>query len=189
MDKQLLLWINQSWANPWLDTVMHWLSLRAGFALPFGILILAFCVHSYGRDGAKMWLWALLAVAIGDGIGAILKDIVQQARPCFDLYPLVRQLGRPPGTPCGANLTGMPSNHSLDFFTMATILTCSLRTRIWVPTLLYAVALCVALSRIYLGKHYPSQVAAGAVIGIAVGLVMGWIGMKYFRFVNRIRQD
>ena len=188
MDQELLLWINQSWAHPWLDVLMHRVSLRTGFGVPVALLILVYCAYRYGADGVKLWLWAVLAVAAGDAIGATIKALASQARPCFDLYELVRQVGRPPGTPCGSNLTGMPSNHSLDFFTMATLITFITRSRALMCGL-FPVALAVALSRIYLGKHYPSQVMVGALIGITVGLVMAWLAVKYFEFAARVRND
>jgi len=37
----------------------------------------------------------------------------------------------------------------------------------------------VGLSRVYLGKHYPSQVLAGAAIGVAVGGLGAWLAMHY----------
>jgi undecaprenyl-diphosphatase len=37
---------------------------------------------------------------------------------------------------------------------------------------LYAVAVAMALSRPYLGVHYPSDIAAGALLGDAVGRLM-----------------
>ena len=37
--------------------------------------------------------------------------------------------------------------------------------------LLYATALLVAVTRIYVGAHYPRDVVAGAILGIAWGLL------------------
>ena len=37
---------------------------------------------------------------------------------------------------------------------------------------LYAAAFSVALARIYLGRHYPSDVLVGAAVGTAAGFVV-----------------
>jgi len=41
-----------------------------------------------------------------------------------------------------------------------------------------------ALSRIYLGKHYPSQVLVGACIGILWGFAAAAIAKRRFRFTG-----
>lgn len=40
-------------------------------------------------------------------------------------------------------------------------------------------AVIVAFSRLYLFVHYPSDVLAGAVLGVAVGLAVYRVGMRY----------
>lgn len=48
-----------------------------------------------------------------------------------------------------------------------------------------ASATLVALSRVYLGLHYPSQVLAGAALGSALGLAAAGLGARYLPFLRR----
>lgn len=186
MDNAILLWINHGWANPWLDAFFSWVSLRGGFGFPLAAVVLALCAIRFGGDGVKLWLALVITVGAADFTGNQIKHIAQQHRPCYDLADQVRQPGRPPHTPCGASLTGMPSNHATNFFAAALFLAYTLRRR-WVSLSMGFVALSVALSRIYLGKHYPSQVGAGILLGSTIGLVAAWTSVKYLAFIQRIR--
>ena len=179
-----MLWINQGWANPVLDGLFVWLSSRPGFALPFALGLLALFTWRWRKAGLYLWLLLLLVVGTGDFIGAQLKDVLAQPRPCYSLAEQVRQLDRAPGVACGANLSGMPSNHALNAFATAAFLTVVLGRR---AALLFLVAALVALSRVYLAKHFPSQIATGALIGTIWGLTAAWLGLNYLPFLQRIR--
>lgn len=185
MDKTLLLWLNQEWAHPWLDIIFAWVSDRVSFALPLALLLLGVLVWRFGRRG--LWLWSLLVVVVGvaDAVGNVLKHLIAQARPCYDIYEYMRH---DLAARCGANLTGMPSNHALNFFTAAMLLAVITRCRV-VAVSLFAAALMVALSRVYLGKHYPSQVAVSAVLGVGWGYAAAWLALKYFSFAAAIRAE
>lgn len=188
MDEAILLWINQGWAHPWLDSFFWWVSQRASFSFPLAGLLLLFFVRRFRQDGAKLWLLLALTVGAGDALGNLLKHITGQPRPCHAMAEQVRQPGRAPGAPCGDNLHGMPSNHTLNFFAAATFLSLVMRSRAW-AAVAFTVALLVGISRIYLGKHYPSQVLAGAMIGAAIGYIGAWIGVNYLPFMQRIKRE
>ncbi len=184
-DVTLLLWINQGWADPGLDFIFQWVSTRAGFSWPLlGILLLIFW-RRLGGDGLRLWLWMIVGIALGDLLGNLLKDWFSLPRPCYDLFELLRPPGGGEVRQCAAASTGMPSNHALNFFAVAVFVSYAMRS-LRMGLVMFAIACVVGLSRIYLGKHYPLQVAAGAAIGVLFGYVWVWCGLRIFQFGPRV---
>ena len=188
MDEALLLWVNQGWASHGLDIFFSLLSSRRGFTLPLAAVLLLIFLWRWRKAGMQLWLVMLVVVGLGDFAGNNLKHSFAQHRPCYTLAAQVRQLHYPPGQPCGASLSGMPSNHALNGFALAAFLTIVLRRRAWGATL-FVLAALVALSRVYLAKHYPSQIAVGALFGTLWGLISAWLGLKYLPFMQRFRDQ
>lgn len=186
MNKALLLWINHAWANPWLDGFFTWVSQKDTFAFPLLAVILMLCGTRFGTDGVKLWVLLLCVIGIADASGNAIKHLTHEPRPCFDIAAQVRTPGFAKPRPCGANLDAMPSNHAMNFFAAALFLSFIVRLP-WAQVTLVLIAVAVGLSRIYMGKHYPSQVAAGMVLGGVWGLVAAWTSVKYVSFVQRIR--
>ena len=79
-------------------------------------------------------------------------------------------------------LSSFPSDHAVLFFALATGLWFISR-RVGVFAFAYAVV-CIALPRLYLGIHYPSDILAGALIGIAVAVA----GNVCFRNTGGVRR-
>ncbi|MGV9878708.1 phosphatase PAP2 family protein [Streptomyces sp. NPDC003006] len=98
---------------------------------------------------------ASLAVASAT-INTLGKRSVRRARPLLDSVPLIRQLKRQPIT------TSFPSGHSASAAAFATGV--ALESRGWGAGVA-PVAGAVALSRVYTGVHFPSDVLAGAALG------------------------
>lgn len=92
----------------------------------------------------------------------LLKRTVQRPRPYFALQGY-RKLVAP--------LTdySFPSGHTAAAFAMAGILSTS---GLPIALVSWSLAIIVGISRMYLGHHYPLDVAFGAVLGIA-GAVLG----------------
>src|SRR5271169_109905 len=88
-------------------------------------------------------------------LNTAVKLAVRRARPALEgLPPLAR-------TPTQLSF---PSAHAATSFAGARVY-----SRLGAPaTLLYALAASLALSRLYLGLHYPSDILAGALLGTAV---------------------
>lgn len=69
--------------------------------------------------------------------------------------------------PDGSNSYSFPSGHSADAFTVAAVFSHYYGWKWGVP--LYAAAGFIAVSRVEKGKHWPSDVAVGATIGLLAG--------------------
>lgn len=180
MDRSIFFFINHGWANPVLDRIFVWISLWWGFGLPLAILMLLLFRRRWERQGTWLWVFLVLLLSFGETGGRLLKHIASQPRPCFEMAGEVRQPGIGYTGPCKNAWDGMPSNHALDYFAAATLVAVAYRSRRW-ALLGFGIALLVALSRIYLGKHYPSQVAAGASIGVVWGLLVARLAHRKLR--------
>jgi len=101
------------------------------------------------------WLRAMGAVVIAYVLNTALKLVVRRHRPRLEQLPALIS------TPTSLSF---PSAHASSSFAAARAY-----SALMPGAPLYAVALAMALSRVYLGVHYPSDIAAGAVLGTIVG--------------------
>jgi membrane-associated phospholipid phosphatase len=113
-----------------------------------------------GRRGRKAFFQAMKIVLATLVANTVVKQTVRRARPLLE-----EEL--PALTPV---LSGRsyPSAHSSTSFAGARALAAA---GLPAPPL-YAIAGAMALSRPYLGVHYPSDIVAGALLGDAVGRLM-----------------
>jgi membrane-associated phospholipid phosphatase len=107
-------------------------------------------------DGAdrRAYLHAMRAVLVAYGANTAIKQAFRRARPMLEELPWL-----------APTISGhsYPSAHSTMAFAAAGTLSPALPA----PPL-YAAAAAMALSRPYVGVHYPSDVLAGAVLGVAM---------------------
>ena len=81
--------------------------------------------------------------------------------------------------------TSFPSGHTAAAFATASIL--SFYFKKWlIPA--FAAAVCAGLARVYLLVHYPSDVVAGAVIGILISLGVIYISRRVMEKKEREKQ-
>jgi undecaprenyl-diphosphatase len=109
------------------------------------------------RRRPSIFALVLVADVAADLLADLGKELVHRHRP------FVHQLGPSTAT------HSFPSGHSATSFACAAVLA-SLAPRLRVP--LYALAVLIALSRLYNGDHFPLDVLAGAALGSIVAVVV-----------------
>jgi undecaprenyl-diphosphatase len=175
LDLWLFYLVNHSSANPVFDVVMPFITNVDRFIVVY-VIALGLLLWKGGSRGRWCVLLILLAVAIADPLNSrIVKEAVGRVRPCSALTD-VRLL-----VPCGAGKS-FPSSHAVNNIAAAVVVGFFYR-RVWLYFLGYAVL--VALSRVYVGVHYPADVLGGAIEGgiIALILLVLW-SLIYERFTG-----
>lgn len=168
MDGQFLLWLKETCAHPFLDNIMIFVSALGdgGFIwIALGLLFLFM-----GRKH-KIWqkrgLFLLLSLAANAlACNLLLKPLVARTRP-YDLlgYDILIP-------PVGDD--SFPSGHTSASFAAATAIYAM--DKKW-GMAAYAFAALMGFSRLYLGVHFPTDVLAGAVIGV----LMAKAAQRFFR--------
>jgi undecaprenyl-diphosphatase len=115
----------------------------------------------------------VVLIIISDLVVGGLKLLFMRERP-FEVLTDVHMLSWGPSTT--ATDYSMPSGHASRAFAMATLI--ALGTRHRVGASLLVLATLISLSRVYLGLHWPSDILAGALLGILLALIMHWVGKR-----------
>ena len=155
---KILDFIRERFACPFLDAVMPLITSLANGGI---IWIIAAVLLLIFKKSRKTGFSVALALITGLIIGTlILKNLVGRARP-YEFNEGVEILV--------ARLSdySFPSGHTLASFEAATVLLIRDK-RLGIPALVLAVA--IAFSRLYLYVHYPTDVLAGIVLGVLIGI-------------------
>ena len=171
IDRQLYLFINSRLANPVTDILGPFFSGMTSTWYGIAILALLWLLLFLrgGREGRIVALLIIPVVTFSDQFSStLIKHLVARPRPCHEIGGLpaagtVRLL-----VPCGSGYS-FPSSHAVNAFAIAGFVS-HYFVRWRLPLILFATA--VALSRVVVGVHYPSDIAGGAAIGYAVAYTM-----------------
>ena len=153
LDGQLLVAI-QGLHQSWLDPVVSVYTKLGDAGLLW--IVLSVLMLAY-RPTRKAGALALCAMGLGLLVtNMTIKPLVERARPWLDwpIVPLVTE--RDPHS--------FPSGHTCAAFAAGMIWLRALPWK-WGRNATPVLAVCMGLSRLYVGVHYPTDVLAGAVIG------------------------
>jgi membrane-associated phospholipid phosphatase len=117
----------------------------------------------------RLRLAAALAVAtlLKVSLEAVAKMFVQRDRPAETLHDVILR-GK-----AAAHGLSFPSGHAMVIFAIAALVAPYFKR--WWKVLPWALAAAVCLSRVYLGAHFPLDVAAGAALGMFIGGVLNLV--------------
>jgi undecaprenyl-diphosphatase len=158
-------------AGPLVDWAMELASNR------FLLLGIAVCAAIYlGFRSPHRWLAAVLllvSIGVADLVSVrLVKAGVHRQRPCQEL----RDIRTPVG--CGSGRS-FPSAHAANAAAAATVLAWGAHA---LSPVGIALAVLVGISRVYLGVHWPTDVLAGWILGIAIGMVLVLLARLRYAF-------
>lgn len=136
-----------------------------GWLYPF----LGFYVYfTFGRTiGKPFLLSAVIAFPLERLLYHLIKQSMKRDRPYERILDVEFRV-RPP------DQFSFPSGHTASAFLMMTLLT-SFFPLLRIPMLLWAGT--VGIARVYLGVHYPTDVLAGAILGMTTARISIWFIM------------
>jgi len=178
IDEKILLIINGLNCDI-LDSIMFWLS-NTWFWLPLYIILIYQILKNYGKKGIFIIIISLLVIAICDQIAShLIKNTVQRLRPSHSpgLENLLHYVNNYRG-----GKYGFVSSHAANSFGLAAFLFKFFNDKKkWLSYFLIIAAILISYSRIYLGVHFPSDVFAGAIVGVFIGFISYIIFIKKFK--------
>jgi membrane-associated phospholipid phosphatase len=153
----------QRWAAEWhcpgMDMVVGWLN-----PIGSGVTLLIVCLAL----ALLGWTCARSRICQAGCVGALTFIVAGLVE-----YALKYLVGRPrpaaAGPLFGLELDSFPSGHATSVFAVATVLGAVYPRLRW-P--LYTLAAAIALGRVYLARHYLSDIVAGALIGLVIASLL-----------------
>lgn len=164
MEIEILKWVDATFhSQGWLNYIMKYITYLGEFgAVPIACALVLLIFKKTRRGG---FVCAVALIFNFILVNALLKNVVNRPRPwtAFEEIALFyEQFGvRLPKD------SSFPSGHTAACFSVAVACVFAFKVK-GIPALV--IAFLVALSRIYLCVHYPTDVLAGALIGSACGV-------------------
>lgn len=177
IDAAILLWIQEylrvGFLTPVITFITH-LGDSGIFWIALTLILLAF------KRTRRIGLTCAVSMIIGLVVtNLILKNWVARIRPYEMIEGLHLLIERQKDF-------SFPSGHATNSFAAAWVIFCMAPRKYGVPALI--LACLIAFSRLYVGVHYPTDVLAGTLIGIAAGSVSQWLLGIAARRWQRVRE-
>ena len=177
-DRQFFKFINHDLSNEFFNWVMP--TFRNSIAwVPLYLFLVLFAAINYRKTG---WWWIVFAACTTIVTNFISSDLIKHTiiriRPCnnpdFEGWINILVAYKPQSS-------SFTSSHAANHFGLAMFLYLTLKKEWgkWAMLFLFWAAL-ISFAQVYVGVHYPLDVAAGALIGIIIGYLPGKLFNKNY---------
>ncbi len=168
LDGNILLWIQDHIRMSGLDGVMKFITSFGNAGIIWIIITLVLLLIPKTRKTGIVSAMALIGSLIVNN--GILKLSVARIRP-YEVIDGLQCIVKP------AVDYSFPSGHTGSSFAAATVIFRRMPKRYGIPALVLAAL--IGFSRLYVGIHYPSDVLAGMVTGILLGIFADVLFQRY----------
>ncbi len=168
IDVAVFYFLNHTITNPFLDKFFMFITDVKNWYLTY-LVLFSILFFKGGRIGKISAGFMILLIITSDQFSShLLKNLIERIRPC-NVLPDVRTILGCSGT------FSFPSSHAVNNFAAAAFFSKIFPKYKWI---LFSSAFLVAISRPYLGLHYPSDTLGGAVVGIVLGYLFAIMVLK-----------
>ena len=180
IDISLFRFFNGSLCNSVFDFLMPIITdlNKQRLVLIFVALILLWMLLRGNRRARIAVILLIVTIVFSDQFSSsVIKYWFERPRPCHVLHNVHLLVS------CGSGYS-FPSSHAVNNFAGALILSFFFpRSKWW----FFGFASIVAFSRVYVGAHYPSDIAGGAVIGLFCAGCVLLVFIAFEKLWNRVR--
>lgn len=167
--------IRDNISNPVFDTIAKFFNY-AIIPIIISAMILMIIFKKTRRTGIALLISGVCVFIIGN---LILKPAIARIRP-YDVNTAVHLIVN------AQHDFSFPSAHTYFAFTAATVIFMRYKK---IGICCYILAVLMALSRMYLYVHYPTDVIAGAIFGIGFGIAGYFIEKALYNFISHRKAD
>lgn len=175
IDGGVLLFLQEHVRMPFLNTIMTGITTLGDHGMIWILFTILLLIPKKTRKAGLVSAMALIGSLLFNNL--LIKNLVQRPRPYVTFADLQILIPKP-------SEFSFPSGHTSSSFAAAAAICACLPKKYGIPAMILAAL--IGFSRLYVGVHYPTDVLAGAILGILLGY-----GAKYLAefFISALSKD
>lgn len=174
LDGAILVWIQENLRNEYLTPIMKFITHLGDSGIIWIVLAVLFLVFSRTRKTGVLMIFSLLGSLLINNM--ILKNLVARVRPYEAVEGLHRMIE-------AQGDLSFPSGHTGSSFAAAVVIYLMCPKKYGIPAMILAVL--IAVSRLYVGVHYPTDVLFGALSGTLIA----WLICRIYQMKFETKKD